>query len=237
MVSAEKVDAAPIGAGTRFRSLVRSGRRLLPMLIEITDYDRPRRLATATTMARADITYVLNFEPVPAGTRMSWSGQVRPKGALRLLGPLITRLLAGLRRRSPPPVGTRCGRRSHRRRHGLRRGRLRRLGRMRRGEIATVAGGLYANKPWPALIVQDDRFDATDSVTVCPFTTTEIDAPLLRVPVVADEGNGLGQDSYLMVDKITTIRRSNVHTVLGRLEATTLVEFERRLLVFLGFGA
>jgi len=25
--------------------------------------------------------------------------------------------------------------------------------------------------------------------------------------------------------------------VLGRLEATTLVEFERRLLVFLGFGA
>ena len=108
---------------------------------------------------------------------------------------------------------------------------------MRRGDIVTVAGGVYASKPRPALLVQDDRFDATDSVTVCPFTTTEVDAPLLRVPVVADEANGLGQDSYLMVDKITTVRRSNARTVLGRLEATTLVEFERRLLVFLGFGA
>ena len=108
---------------------------------------------------------------------------------------------------------------------------------MRRGDIVTVAGGVYASKPRPALVVQDDRFDATDSVTVCAFTTTEVDVPLLRVPVVANEANGLGQDSYLMVDKITTVRRSNARAVLGRLEATTLVEFERRLLVFLGFGA
>ena len=108
---------------------------------------------------------------------------------------------------------------------------------MRRGDIVTVAGGVYASKPRPALVVQDDRFDATDSVTVCPLTTTEVDAPLLRVPVIANEGNGLGQDSYLMVDKITTVRRSNARTVLGRLEATTLVEFERRLLVFVGVGS
>ena len=108
---------------------------------------------------------------------------------------------------------------------------------MRRGDIATVAGGVYANKPRPALVVQDDRFDATDSLTVCPFTSTEVDAPLMRVRVTADEENGLDQDSFLMVDKITTVRRSNVHAVVGRLETTTMVEFERRLLVFLGFGA
>lgn len=107
---------------------------------------------------------------------------------------------------------------------------------MRRGDIVTVSGGVYARKPRPALVVQDDRFDATESVTICPFTSTAVDAPLLRVPVTADEENGLDQDSFLMVDKITTVRRSNVGTVLGRLEATTLVEFERRLLVFLGFG-
>lgn len=108
---------------------------------------------------------------------------------------------------------------------------------MRRGDIVTVGGGVYARKPRPGLIIQDDRFDATDSLTVCPFTSTEVDAPLLRVPVTADEENGLDQDSFLRVDKITTIRRSNAHAVVGRLEATTLVEFERRLLVFLGFGA
>jgi mRNA interferase MazF len=108
---------------------------------------------------------------------------------------------------------------------------------MRRGDIVTVAGGVYASKPRPALIVQDDRFDATNPVTVCPFTSAQVDAPLLRVPVSADEVNGLDQDSFLMVDKITTVRRSNAHAVIGRIEATTLVEFERRLLVFLGFGA
>lgn len=89
----------------------------------------------------------------------------------------------------------------------------------------------------PALIVQDHRFDATDSVTVCPLTSTAVDAPLLRLPVVADRDNGLDQDSFLMVDKITTVLRSNAGEVVGRLEAATMVEFERRLLVFLGFGA
>lgn len=108
---------------------------------------------------------------------------------------------------------------------------------MRRGDIVTVAGGVYTSKPRRALIVQDDRFDATDSLTVCPFTGTRVDAPLLRVSVTADEENGLDQDSFLMVDKMTTVRRSNARSVVGRLEARTLIEFERRLLVFLGFGA
>jgi mRNA interferase MazF len=108
---------------------------------------------------------------------------------------------------------------------------------MSRGDIVTVDGGVYANKPRPALIVQDDRFDATDSLTVCPFTSTEVEAPLLRIPVPADSANGLDQDSFLMADKLTTVRSANAHAVVGRLEATTLVELERRLLVFLGFGA
>ena len=56
------------------------------------------------------------------------------------------------------------------------------------------------------------------------------------MPVIADEVNGLDQDSFLMVDKLTTVRRSNAHGVIGRVGATTLIEFERRLLVFLGFG-
>lgn len=109
--------------------------------------------------------------------------------------------------------------------------------RVRRGDIVTVAGGAYATEPRPALVVQDDRFDAIDSLTVCPFTSTRIDAPLLRVPVTADEENGLDQDSFLMVDTVTPVRRSNVGIVSGKLEATMMVEFERRLLVVLGFGA
>jgi mRNA-degrading endonuclease toxin of MazEF toxin-antitoxin module len=39
----------------------------------------------------------------------------------------------------------------------------------------------YAGKPRPVVIVQDDRFDATDSVTICGFTTDPTEAPLIRL--------------------------------------------------------
>ena len=90
MVRAEKITPGPVGKGTQFRSAVASMGRTAEMLIECTGYDRPTLLASATTMAQADFSYVLTFEPAAAGTRMRWSGQVRPKGAFRLLGPVIT---------------------------------------------------------------------------------------------------------------------------------------------------
>jgi uncharacterized protein YndB with AHSA1/START domain len=90
MVRAEKETAGPIGTGTRFRSAVRSAGRTAEMLIENTGYDRPRLLASTTTMKQMDIEYTLEFEPVPEGTLMRWSGQVRPKGGLRLMAPLVT---------------------------------------------------------------------------------------------------------------------------------------------------
>ena len=89
MVRAEKVTTGPVGAGTKFRSAVASRGRTAEMLIEITGYDRPHRLASATTMQQAEIRYTLTFEPAGSGTRMRWSGQVRPKGAVKVLGPLI----------------------------------------------------------------------------------------------------------------------------------------------------
>jgi hypothetical protein len=90
MVRAEKMTAGPVGVGTRFRSAVASMGRTAEMVIECTGYDRPRRLDSTTTMQQADIGYTLTFEPAGTGTRMRWSGQVRPKGAYRLLGPMIT---------------------------------------------------------------------------------------------------------------------------------------------------
>ena len=63
---------------------------------------------------------------------------------------------------------------------------------MRRSEIWTAAGSSgYAGKPRPVVIVQDDRFDATESVTVCAFTTHPTDAPLIRLTVEPDDVNGL----------------------------------------------
>ncbi len=67
---------------------------------------------------------------------------------------------------------------------------------MRRGEVWTVSGGKdYAGKPRPVVIVQDDSFDATDSITICAFTTDPTEAPLFRLPVEPSERNGLRSSS------------------------------------------
>lgn len=107
---------------------------------------------------------------------------------------------------------------------------------MRRGEIRLVAGGVYTHKPRPAVVLQDDIFDALDSVTVCPLTTTAVDAPLLRVPIASSAESGLDADSFAMVDKLTTVRLSNVGATIGAVSHQQLVEIERRLLVFLGIA-
>ena len=109
--------------------------------------------------------------------------------------------------------------------------------RMRRGEIWTIAGASdYAGKPRPVVIVQDDRFDATASLTICAFTTDTTDAPLFRLPVVPDERNGLRTPCRLMVDKITTVPKTKIGSRIGRLDDEDLVRLNRAILVFLGLA-
>ncbi len=108
---------------------------------------------------------------------------------------------------------------------------------MNRGEIWTAAAGSgYVGKPRPVVIVQDDRFDATASVTVCAFTTDPTDAPLIRLLVEADEATGIRESSRLMVDKITTIPRSKLGENIGQLSDDDLIRLSRALVVFLGLA-
>ena len=109
---------------------------------------------------------------------------------------------------------------------------------MKRGEIWTVAGGKdYAGKPRPVLIIQDDRFDRTNSVTICAFTTDPTDAPLIRLLIQPSAGNGLREESRLMVDKITTVPKNKVGMYVGRLADADVVRLNRAVLVFLGIAA
>ena len=109
---------------------------------------------------------------------------------------------------------------------------------MKRGEIWTVAGGKdYAGKPRPVVIIQDDRFEKTDSITVCAFTTDPTDAPLFRLPIEPCESNRLQAQCRLMVDKITTVPKTKIGTRLGRLRNEEMVRLNRAILVFLGIAA
>ena len=108
---------------------------------------------------------------------------------------------------------------------------------MKRGEIWTVAVGKdYAGKPRPVVIVQDDSFDATESITICAFTTDETDAPLFRLPVQPNERNGLRAACRLMVDKISTVPKAKVGARTGRLDDEDILRLNQAVLVFLGLA-
>lgn len=108
---------------------------------------------------------------------------------------------------------------------------------MRRGDLYTAAArGAYSGKPRPVVIVQDDRFDVTASVTVCPLTTNPVEAPLIRISVEPTGTTGVSRPSQIMVDKVTTMPRVNVRDHLGHLSDADLVRLDRALLVFLGLA-
>ena len=66
--------------------------------------------------------------------------------------------------------------------------------------------------------------------------TTLTDAPLLRVRVVISELSGLAKDSDIMIDKLTSVRRSNVQDRVGRIAAEQFADVERCLMIFPGLA-
>ena len=108
---------------------------------------------------------------------------------------------------------------------------------MKRGEIWTVAGGAdYAGKPRPAVIVQDDDFDGTLSITMCAFTTDPTEAPLFRIRIQPSERNGLRAECSLMVDKLTTVPKAKLGSRIGRLDDEDVLRLNQAILVFLGLA-
>lgn len=105
---------------------------------------------------------------------------------------------------------------------------------MRRGDLVTIAlPGAYG-KPRPALVIQSDLFDEHPSLTILPLTSELRAAPLLRIEIAPDPGNGLHLPSQVMVDKAHTVPREKVGTPIGRLDEATMLAVTRALAVFLG---
>lgn len=107
---------------------------------------------------------------------------------------------------------------------------------MSRGDFVTISMRGDFGKPRPALVIQADHFDEHATVTVLAVTSTLVAAPLLRITVQPDAGNGLQKPSQVMVDKIMAMKRDKLGPTFGRINADALVEVERCLAVFLGIA-
>ncbi len=95
-------------------------------------------------------------------------------------------------------------------------------------------GTHYAGKPRPVLVVQDDRFDATDSITICPLTSDASEIPLLRSKLNTRPATGLSKPSSIMVDKCTTMPKSKLGEQIGEVSDTDMLALSRALVVSLG---
>lgn len=108
---------------------------------------------------------------------------------------------------------------------------------MKRGEVWTIAGGPdYAGKPRPALILQDDAFIHTESITLCLLTSELEDGPDLRIAVSPTATNGLLKESRVMTDKVSTLPRSKVTKRIGELTWDDMAEVDSALMIFLGLS-
>ena len=86
------------------------------------------------------------------------------------------------------------------------------------------------------VILQDDRFDMTDTIAVCALATDRTDAPLFRLPVAPSDRNGQRLECRPMVDKITTVPKAKIGARVGRLADEDVVRLNRAVAVFLGIG-
>ncbi|HEX9134463.1 MAG TPA: SRPBCC family protein [Ktedonobacteraceae bacterium] len=115
MLRAEQTSAGPVGPGTQFRTEVTTRGRSMEMIYEITAYERPLRLAGRTLKGPIAVQSIETFASVPGGTHFSWVMELEPRGLLKLISPLVVRmmgrnldtLLANIKRlleAEPPPL-------------------------------------------------------------------------------------------------------------------------------------
>jgi mRNA interferase MazF len=108
---------------------------------------------------------------------------------------------------------------------------------MNRGEIWTVANSPdYAGKPRPVVIVQNDAFPDTESITICLLTSVKSYAPFFRAEIEPTQTNGLRSPSRLMTDKIVTVPKTKLGRKIGALSHADIQRMNQSILLFLGLA-
>lgn len=92
MIRSEKVTDGPVGQGSCFRAEIMTRGGKAEMTIQNTAYDRPRRLASTTYLSNMEIRGALIFDRVPDGTRLQWVWELRPRGLLKVMSPVVARI-------------------------------------------------------------------------------------------------------------------------------------------------
>jgi carbon monoxide dehydrogenase subunit G len=89
----EKTSAGPVGVGTTYTGKMR---RVGQIRTEIVALDRPNSFSTVERSRGAEGTFDFRFTPYDGGTRMEISMRLQPRGPMRVLEPLLRRMVPGM---------------------------------------------------------------------------------------------------------------------------------------------
>ena len=108
---------------------------------------------------------------------------------------------------------------------------------IKRGDVIVAAMAGDFGNPRPALVIQSDLFNPThSSLVICPITSHLLDAPLFRLTLKPTSENGLKNESQLMIDKITAVKRERIGAKAGQLSAVQMTKVDEALRIWLGLG-
>jgi len=103
-----------------------------------------------------------------------------------------------------------------------------------RGEIWSVLWTGLAGKPRPALVIQSEEYRLSETDILALITTTDAIEGILRLPIKADEQNGLRSDSFICLDKLMAIPLANLGKCHGIVSEEIMREVDARLVKILG---
>jgi carbon monoxide dehydrogenase subunit G len=101
IAAATRLDDGPVGLGSRFEVRYRAGLVTLPLVYEITRYERPDHLVLSTRGLTHHGEDDVRVEATDEGTRIVWKATFGLRGPGRLLEPLV--------RRTFPQVASKAG--------------------------------------------------------------------------------------------------------------------------------
>jgi uncharacterized protein YndB with AHSA1/START domain len=89
IVRAEMTSEGPLGRGSSFVVEPRGMGPRAAMAMQVTHYERPRRFGSSVRSSAMAVDGTLTFAPVDGGTRLHWSWDMRLRGPMRALTPVL----------------------------------------------------------------------------------------------------------------------------------------------------
>lgn len=100
VAESRRLGEGPLGVGARFELLLRFRGKLLPFTYVVTAFDEGRRAIFEGVGAKARSVDSVAVDPLGAGTRIVFEGDLRLEGAYRVVEPFLRPLLDRMGRRA-----------------------------------------------------------------------------------------------------------------------------------------